>query len=252
MGKAIIDLTSLQNVYPKNFENWNFDKKAPRNSDLERVTIAQEQGASEDQNFEAKPTQSKTNCRSSLGIYQVVSSIKEADVMIDFSSPEGTQKALSAALQAGLPLVIGTTGLTEEIQQKIETASAFIPILFSPNFSFGIAIFLKILPEIVKNIKSACSCKIVETHHIHKKDAPSGTALKLAKTIDSENEVTIESIREGETIGVHRIFFNLEGETLELRHEALSRNAFAQGALMAANFLVNKPAGVYTLMDLLS
>ena len=180
--------------------------------------------------------------------YQVVPSLKEADVIIDFSSPEGTLSALNAAQQNDLPLVIGTTGLTEEIEEKIKSVSAFTPVLYSPNFSFGIALVLKILPEIVKNITGNCSYKIIESHHIHKKDSPSGTAIKLAESINPN--VTIESIREGDVIGEHRIFFNLEGETLELRHEALSRDAFAHGALIAAKFLVNKQAGLYTLMDL--
>jgi 4-hydroxy-tetrahydrodipicolinate reductase len=182
--------------------------------------------------------------------FQITSSVEEADVIIDFSSPEGTKSALAAALDHQLPLVIGTTGLPKELEQKIKSASAFIPILSSPNFSFGIALFLKILPEIAKNIKQEYGCKIVETHHLHKKDSPSGTALKLAHAIDQN--VSIESRREKEVIGEHKIFFNLEGETLELRHEAKTRDAFAKGALMAANFLVNKPPGLYTLMDLLN
>ncbi len=182
---------------------------------------------------------------------QIVPSAKEAGVIIDFSSPEGTKSALFSALQHKLPLVIGTTGLSEEIREQIQTASTSIPILISPNFSFGIALLLKMMPEIVRYMKkTSWNCKIVESHHRHKKDAPSGTALRLAEALDL-NKGEIESIRTGELIGEHRIFFNLEGETIELRHEALSRTAFAKGALMAANFLVNKPAGIYTSSDLL-
>lgn len=181
--------------------------------------------------------------------YQQVSSPQKADLIIDFSSPEGTKTALAAALEHSLPLVIGTTGLSEKLKQDIQEASFKIPILSSPNFSFGIALYLKILPEIVKQLPGA-SYKIIETHHQRKKDAPSGTALRLAQAIGPEKNIPIESIRAGEAVGEHRIFLNLEGEILEFRHEALSRTAFAKGALMAANFLVNKPAGAYTLVDL--
>ncbi len=181
--------------------------------------------------------------------YRLVFSPKDAQIVIDFSSPEGTKLALKTALEYSLPLVSGTTGLPEKLKLDIQEAARKIPILSSPNFSFGMALYLKMLPEIVKQIPDF-SGKIVETHHQHKKDAPSGTALRLAEALGSEKKIPIESIRAGEAIGEHRIFLNLEGEILEFRHEALSRTAFAKGALMAANFLVNKPAGTYTLMDL--
>lgn len=177
--------------------------------------------------------------------------IKQVDAILDFSSLDGTKKALIAATTHQIPLVIGTTGHSSEFEKSIAAAAQSIPLLFSPNFSVGMALCLKILPELIKNIKAAHSCKIVETHHIHKKDAPSGSAIKLGKAIDPTGTVPIESIREGDTIGDHRVFFNFEGEAIELRHTAFSRASFANGALMAAKFLVNKPAGIYTLMDLI-
>lgn len=178
-------------------------------------------------------------------------SINSADVMIDFSSPKGTEIALAAAMEYKIPIVIGTTGLSPDCEKKIKLSASAIPILYSPNFSFGMAFCLKILPEFVKILKENGTCQIIETHHVHKKDAPSGTAKRLANALHPEGKIPIESIREGEAIGEHRIFFKLEGEVIELRHEALSRDAFVKGALLAANFLVNKPAGLYTLMDLI-
>jgi 4-hydroxy-tetrahydrodipicolinate reductase len=175
----------------------------------------------------------------------IAASPKEADAIIDFSSPEGTKSALAAALEYKLPLVVGTTGLPDHL---FDEPSTLIPILASPNFSLGIALYLKWLPALREQLPGA-RCTIIETHHAKKKDAPSGTALKLAEALGVP--ASIESIREGETIGEHRIILNFEGEMLELRHAALSREAFAKGALAAANFLVNKPAGLYTLADLL-
>jgi len=167
----------------------------------------------------------------------------EADIWIDFSTPEGTQKAIAL----GKPLVCGTTGLPDSVLKELHTLSEKVPVLYAPNFSLGIALAVKMLNALTPHLKVFSTIKIDETHHRHKKDAPSGTALSLSLLLGTDQ---IESHRVGEVVGTHQITLNLPNETLTLTHEALSRKAFAQGALEAAKFIFNKPAKLYSLDDL--
>lgn len=194
------------------------------------------------------------------------SNIKEAlancDVAIDFTSHEATENHLLAALDANKPLVIGTTGHTLEQRKAIEDAAKTIPILFSPNFSFGIALCLEVASRLGQALYGSCTIDIIETHHIHKKDRPSGTALAIAHAIghgtvvleDSsprkKQEILIHAVRSGDVIGEHILIFECGHERIELKHTAHSRDAFAQGALMAAKFLAKQPPGLYALKDL--
>jgi 4-hydroxy-tetrahydrodipicolinate reductase len=184
----------------------------------------------------------------------IVSEILKCDVAIDFSFHEATKEHLRMALEAGKPMVIGTTGHTEEEVHAIEVASQSIPILFSPNFSLGIALCLDAVFRFGKALSSECTIDILETHHIHKKDSPSGTARDLAKAIGdgrgAKSEIAIHSIRSGDVVGEHTITFECGHERIELKHTAHSRDAFAEGALKGAKFLAGRSPGLYTLKDL--
>lgn len=186
------------------------------------------------------------------------------DMIIDFSSPKATESHLQAAILANKPLVIGTTGHTPEERSLIETAAKTIPILFSPNFSFGMALCLETAARLGKALYGSCTIDIIETHHIHKKDRPSGTALALARAIGNgktvletpenlprkKEEILIHSIRSQEVVGEHTLILECEHERIELKHTAHSRDAFAQGALIGAKFLIQQPPGLYSLKDL--
>ncbi len=178
----------------------------------------------------------------------------QADLWIDFSSPRGTLELLErlAPLSRKLPLVTGTTGWSEEELQRLETYATRTPVLKASNFSLGIAIGEATLglwnsfPEL-----SRWEVSIRESHHKEKKDSPSGTALTLREALD--REVSIESIREGKTIGIHEVRFESKNESLTLVHEAKTRSVFAEGALTAAirlASLTSRPARLLKLRDL--
>ena len=180
--------------------------------------------------------------------FQIVDLHSECDVAIDFTFPEGTLQHIEAATAAKKPLVIGTTGHSPEQKQAIIEAAKFIPVLHSPNFSFGMALCLETAANLSKALFGKCTIDIHEAHHVHKKDSPSGTALALAKAVGGE-EIRIHSVRSGETVGEHTVIFECEHERIEIKHTAQSRDAFAQGALIAAKFLVKQTPGLYTLKD---
>lgn len=168
-----------------------------------------------------------------------------ADVVLDFSSPEGTKSAIAL----GKPLVCGTTALPQGVWSSLLALSKEQPVLYSPNYSLGIAACLSICLPLKKILGPHAQISIQEIHHKEKKDAPSGTALKLAELLAVPKE-RISSLRAEGAIGVHEIQFSLPGEELSIRHHALSREAFAKGALQAAQFIQNQTPGLYTLQDL--
>jgi 4-hydroxy-tetrahydrodipicolinate reductase len=181
----------------------------------------------------------------------LLNALSACDVGIDFTSHLATTHNCHAALLANKPLVIGTTGHTPEEKEVIAEAAKTIPILYSPNFSFGIALCSEAVSRFANALGSKCKIDIVETHHIHKKDSPSGTALALAHAAErGEKEIAIQSIRTGDVIGEHAVIFECGHEKIEIKHTAHSRDAFATGALIAAKFLVNQTAGLYSLRDL--
>lgn len=162
------------------------------------------------------------------------------DAIIDFSSPTGLLAAIEMALALKVPLVSGTTGLNEEHFEKLHLASSQIAVMHSPNFSIGMAALFSALEQL-KNLPGA-TFEILETHHIHKKDAPSGSALKLQKILKG---ASITSERTGEVVGEHEVVIRFASESLTLRHSVQSRRAFAEGALLSVKFLLDKPAGYY-------
>ncbi len=178
--------------------------------------------------------------------------VAQADVVIDFSTPEATHALLKEMVRFKKPFVVGTTGFTPEQDVEFAQAAKVIPIVKSPNMALGVNVLFKLAQEAAKALKTY-DVEIVETHHVHKKDAPSGTALRAGQLIEEAagKKVKYESIREGEVVGDHVIRFKGIGETLEIFHHAESRDTFAAGSLKAAAWLVKQKPGLYTTRDVL-
>lgn len=180
-------------------------------------------------------------------------SIFLADVVIDFTIPEASLENLNYILKYKKPLVLGTTGFSEDQINKIKDASKNIGIVFSPNMSIGVNLLFDLAGEVAKKLGSGYDIEIVEAHHKAKKDAPSGTAKKLGQVIanTTSRNITIHAIRAGDIVGDHTIIYAGGGERIEIKHQAHSRDVFALGALRAAKWIVNKPQGLYSMQDVL-
>ena len=181
--------------------------------------------------------------------------IKNCDVAIDFSHVDAIDEICRAALHDHKPLVIGTTGHSQQQRRKIEDAAQALPIVFASNFSVGVNVLFWLTRKAAGLLGPDFEAEIVEIHHKMKKDAPSGTAKTLAEilkaTLKIENDIPIQSIRKGEIVGEHTVIFSGPGERLELTHRAASREIFACGALRAAKWIIGKPPGVYSMQDVL-
>lgn len=180
--------------------------------------------------------------------------LKGSDVLIDFTSPEATLKNVRFCKEHGIKMVIGTTGCTAAQIEEINAAARVIPIVFSSNMSIGVNVLFKIVESLAKTTPSAYRVAITEAHHIHKKDAPSGTAKTLAQIIEKASDKKIgdiESIREGEIVGDHEICFESDEDIITIKHHAKSRDIFVKGALMAAKFLQDKRSGLFSMSDVL-
>jgi len=179
--------------------------------------------------------------------------LEGVDCVIDFTLPGATTEHLKKCLEKKVPIVIGTTGFSIEEEKTIVDASQDIPIVFSPNMAVGVNVLFDIVADVSRILNSDFTVKVDETHHVHKKDSPSGTAKKIASIIEEfyAEKVPVEAFREGEVIGNHGIVFDSEFETLEIRHNAKSRQVFASGALKAAKYVVGKEPGLYSMRDVL-
>jgi 4-hydroxy-tetrahydrodipicolinate reductase len=211
-----------------------------------------------------------------LGVKTVAAlDVKQSDfdVLIDFTSPEATMGHLEICRQGKKAMIIGTTGLTNEQQQQISQASAEIPIVCAPNMSVGVNLCLKLLQDAAKVLGEQVDIEISEAHHRHKKDAPSGTALKMGAVIadtlrrdleecavygregisDERDRKTIgfSTVRAGDIVGEHTVMFAGLGERVEITHKASSRMTFASGAVRAALWVATKESGLYTMQDVL-
>lgn len=172
------------------------------------------------------------------------------DVMIDFSLPEAFDAALALAVDRGAAFVSGTTGLSEAQRGALDTAAATIPVLWTANFSLGVAIATELVARVAAALPD-WDCDIVESHHVHKQDAPSGTALALGAAAQrSGAKPRYASLRAGDIVGEHLVQFTTAGERIELVHRATSRDIFARGALHAAARLAGRAPGHYRLLDL--
>lgn len=181
--------------------------------------------------------------------------MKNCDVATDFSHADAIDEICRAASRHNKPLVIGTTGHSREQRQTIEEAARSVPIVFASNFSVGVNVLFWLTHKAAELLVPDFSPEIIETHHKMKKDAPSGTAKTIAEILKasqkSKNEIPIQSIREGDVVGEHTVIFNGPGERLELTHRAGNREIFARGALRAVKWTMGKPAGLYTMQDVL-
>jgi len=198
--------------------------------------------------------------------------LSACDVVIDFSLPEACETLLEQAIKTPKPLVIGTTGLNTHQLNLLKEASALMPILYATNMSLGVALLNKLVYQASAALEGF-DIEIVEMHHKHKKDAPSGTALTLSESaargrkldIDkvrvsgrdgnigarTKDEIAVMALRGGDIVGRHTVGFYNDGEFLELNHTATSRNTFSKGAIRAAKWLSNKEAGLYSIADCL-
>ena len=181
------------------------------------------------------------------------------DVLIDLTLPENTISNLQQCIALNKTIVIGTTGFTDEQQQQIDDAAKVLPILQASNMSIGVNLTLALLKKVAAVVGNTGNADIAisETHHIHKVDSPSGTAITMAEVIANsldkkiEDCLTINSIREGEVVGEHRVTFSLDNEEIEITHRATNRRLFSQGAIKAAHWLANKKPGLYSMDDVL-
>lgn len=174
------------------------------------------------------------------------------DVAIDFSLPQGFDPVLALCVERGLPFVSGTTGLSDGQREALNAAAATIPLVWASNFSLGIAVLTDLVERAAGSLPG-WDCDIVEAHHVHKQDAPSGTALSLGEAATGSGaQPRYASLRAGDIVGEHLVQFTGLGERLELIHRATNRDIFARGALHAARHLVGKPAGSYRVRDLIA
>jgi len=179
--------------------------------------------------------------------------IEGTDVLIEFTLPEGTIENLKACVHHRVKMVIGTTGLSPSQIDEIKTASESIPIVYSSNMSIGVNVLFKLI-EISASKLGKSDMNIEETHHVHKKDKPSGTAKTMggiAEHASGQNVNPIKSIRAGEVVGDHSIVFDTAEDVLTISHHAKDRSMFAKGALTAAKFLMDKETGLYNMQDVL-
>ena len=171
------------------------------------------------------------------------------DVVIDFSLPETQKDLISFCEKKGCALVSGTTGLNKEQQNQFHSLAEKVPVFWSANMSFGVYLMSQLIEKLTGQ-KADYNYQIIETHHTHKKDAPSGTALLLEKSLNpgASTEPT-QSIREGEVLGIHNFKATAPYETLEIIHTAKDRKLFASGALNIALWLHSQPPGLYSMAD---
>jgi 4-hydroxy-tetrahydrodipicolinate reductase len=189
-----------------------------------------------------------------LAVHTDNKALKGANVLIEFTSPEATISNLKACQKHGVNMVIGTTGLTKPQIAQIKKASSKIAIVFSSNMSVGVNLVFALIRQAAQITGKNYQMYLTETHHIHKKDAPSGTAITMAQVAEqySKSKVKdIQSLREGEVIGDHTITFESPVDLISIHHHAKTRDIFAEGSLVAAKFLAKKKKGLYNMQDVL-
>lgn len=205
--------------------------------------------------------------------HDVAAALVGADVLVDFTRPEPSLEYLAACRRAGVKLVIGTTGFSAEQKQLIEAAANDVGIVFAPNMSVGVTLLINLVQSAAKVLAEGYDVEIIEAHHRHKVDAPSGTALRLGEAAAAalgrdleecavygregvtgerdSNTIGFATVRGGDVVGDHTVLFAGIGERVELTHKASSRATFALGALRAAKFLKDRSSGLYDMRDVL-
>jgi 4-hydroxy-tetrahydrodipicolinate reductase len=204
---------------------------------------------------------------------ELESIIDKCDVVVDFTNPEATMEHLEICSRQKKAIVIGTTGLGEGQVEEIKKTSKIIPIVFSPNMALGVNLLFELVKKVAGVLDNQYDVEIIEIHHRHKKDAPSGTAKKIAELIACERninlvenvvygrsgnvgerkkgEIGFHAVRAGNISGEHTIIFTSTGESLELTHKAYSREAFAEGTIKAINFILNQKSGLFSMREVL-
>jgi len=196
----------------------------------------------------------------------------DVEVLIDFSLPEGTMKFLPVCRRRGIAMICGTTGLTASQQAEVADSAGEIAIVQAANFSVGINVLLNVVAMVARTLGADYDVEVAETHHRFKKDAPSGTAIALARSICAargkdygeaavlgrggqcprkRGEIGMHALRVGDTVGEHMVHFGNLGETVHVGHTAHTRDTFVRGALRAAEWVADKPAGLYNMQDVL-
>ncbi|MCR4667610.1 MAG: 4-hydroxy-tetrahydrodipicolinate reductase [Desulfovibrio sp.] len=214
-------------------------------------------------------------CAVSDNLDDLLTRMPENTVLIDFTAPDVSMHSAKAVCGKGFPLVIGTTGFSAEQLGELEEMARTHPLFWSSNMSIGINVLRKVLPDLVKALGPDYDMEIMEIHHKHKKDSPSGTALTLGRTLADargwelekvrcssrdgiigerpEEQIGVQALRGGDVVGVHTVYFMGPGERIEVSHHAHSRENFARGALRAAEWMVGRKAGkLYSVPDMLA
>jgi len=203
----------------------------------------------------------------------VASALAGADVLVDFTRPEASMEYLAICEKTGVKLVLGTTGFSVEQKQQIAAAAQKLAIVFAPNMSVGVTLLINLVQAAAKVLADGYDVEIIEAHHRHKVDAPSGTALRLGEAAASAlgrdlqtcavygregvtgerdaNTIGFATVRGGDVVGDHTVLFAGIGERVELTHKASSRATFALGALRAARFLADRQTGLFDMQDVL-
>jgi 4-hydroxy-tetrahydrodipicolinate reductase len=203
----------------------------------------------------------------------LVTGLKDSQVLIDFTRPEGTLAHLAVCRTLGVGVVIGTTGFSDAQKVQIAEAAKDIPIMMAPNMSVGVNVTLKLLEMAAKALATGYDIEIIEAHHRHKVDAPSGTALKMGEVIAEAlgrelkdcavyaregvtgerdpSSIGFATIRGGDIVGDHTVLFAGTGERIEISHKSSSRATYAQGSLRAVRFLAGHKAGLFNMFDVL-
>ncbi len=201
-------------------------------------------------------------------------SSSDADVIVDFTSPESTLENAEFASRKGISMVIGTTGFTPEERGKLQQLSEGIPCVIAPNMSIGVNVMFEVTGILARALGDDYDVEIIEAHHKHKLDSPSGTALRLGQAAAEDlgrdfeevarferhgnigerkpNEIGMQTIRGGDIVGEHTVMFIGDGERIELTHRAQSRDNFAKGVVRAVKWIYGKPPGTYTMKDVLA
>lgn len=198
--------------------------------------------------------------------------LKGAAVVIDFTTPEVSVAHARLCAEAGVPLVVGSTGFSAEAKAHMAEAAKKIPLVMSPNMSVGVNLVIELAAAMAKRLGEGFDVEIVETHHRMKKDAPSGTAVRMADELAKAlgrsqddirtsrvgqigerkaSEIGVQALRGGDVVGEHTVYFFGDGERVELTHRATSREQFGRGALRAAKWVIGKPAGLYDMTHVL-
>ena len=183
--------------------------------------------------------------------------VASSDVVIDFSLPAGTRQVLDSVVRQGKPLVCGVSGLDDDLMDRLDRAASTVPVVYDRNMSLGVAVLERSVREAAASLGIDFSVAISEVHHIHKKDAPSGTALKLGEAVaaargeEGTGSVEFSSERRGEVPGDHDVVMSSPTERLTFAHSVTTRQVFADGAIRAARWVVRQHRGRYTMGDVL-